>query len=607
MPTFNKNWKGQYPGNYLGNIWQSWNIDLEDSLGRVKLSNRMATLTTGLGVVYKFLRTNATATDQWFGIVHNADIIRNGNPTISAGTWITDDTTGTFNDPRDMVIHEFANGEQRLLCSRATNIAILNKTGGANVWDDDWWTTVATGPALTSLDFHPMARLQRLVAVGDKQTNVPVIHTLSSADAVTTSKLSFGAEYTVRNIMVSSNRFWIGLQHDFEGPAKIIEWDGSSDTYNNEYELPGSYPLVGFVAKDIPYFITERGFIMKYTGGGFERVQSFNLDERDLVFTSTITNEDTINNYGATVDQEIVYLNVGMPIRVGTAETAVSGGVRRGRSGVWIFNTKNLNLYHHMSFGEYATSGTDRGFANSPVTEVGAIVKPTIGGVPRLVASAEIYTGGSSWLNTTSTGIFREVGINATNPNRGGFITPYIPIGEVEAFWEALVVKFKRFIDSGNRIVVKWRVVDPIKDVDEVADIYSPLQAIGTWASTTTFTSVVPTGVAVGDEVEVMTGDNGGCLFNISTLSATPDGSTTITVTISEAAPVSSTDKSLFRFDNFKTETAISSTSVGNQRVPFTSTAHGEFIQLKIEMRGMGMEIDELLPIYKVKTAQKQS
>ena len=610
MAGIGKNWRRMFPGNYTGNLWQSWNIDLERSPGRVLLSNRLRSFKTGLGVADKFIRTNATTTDQWFGIITGADIIRNGSSSIIGGAFITDDTTGTFNDPRDAVVHELANGEQRLICTRATDIAILNSSGSANVWDDNWYTAVVGGAALTSLTYHPIARLQRLVAFGDKQSGLPVISTIDKDDVKSESRLIFGAEYTVRVIYTSSNRFWIGLQHDFDGKAKIIEWDGTSLTYNNEYELVGSFPPVGFIVKDIPYFITEYGFIFKYTGGGFERVQNFLLDERRIAFgASSAAEYPTIKPYGAFVDQELVYLNVGMPMRIGTAETALTSGARRGRSGIWIFNTNNFNLYHHMGLGEYTADGgvVDKNFGTSPLVEPGAVIKVNIGSTPSVVASANVYTGGATWLAGTLSGLYAEVVPSASTLNRGYLITPYIPIGEVEAMWEALVVKFKRFINSGNRIVVKWRVADPLKDADETGDLESPLQATGTWVNTTSFTSVVPTGVAVGDEVEVMTGDNAGALFSISTLSATPDGSTTITVTISEAAPVSSTDKSLFRFDNFKTETAISSTSVGSQRVPFTSVAHGEFIQLKIEMRGTGVEVDELIPSWRTKTSARQA
>lgn len=617
MPQ-NRQWRGIFPGNYAGDLWQTWNIDLERYPGRIALSNHMDSISSasqGLGVVSKFIRSNATATDQWFGIVDATDIIRNGNSAITGGTWITDDITGTFNDPRDMVNHEFANGEQRLLCSRATDIAILNKSGGANVWDDDWWTTVASGPALTSLTYHPLARLQRLVVVGDKQSNVPVIHTLDKSDVVSTSRLLFGADYTVRNTITSKDRFWIGLQHDFDGPAKVVEWDGFSLTYNNESELSGSFPLCGFVVRDIPYFITEKGYIMKFNGLGFEKVQSFKLEEEQMVFDTSTTSNATIKTYGSWVDGDLVYINVGIPLRVESGANA-NRGTRRARSGIWIFNTATGNLYHHRGLGERLAAG-NRNFGNPVLQSPGAIVKATVSTDSILVASAGIYTGGATWVTGTQQVLFRDNVPTTSDLNRGYFVTPYIPFEEIEATWEALWLKFKRFVDSGNRIVVKWRVREPLREQDSVGtnnETFSPLQAAGTWVSTTTFSCVVPTGVGVGDEVEVLNGDNAGCSFAITTLSATPDGSATITVTIAEAAPVSSTDTALFRFDNWRTETAISSTTVGNQEVPFSvlttggaGNLQGEFIQLKIELRGMDVQIDEFIPTSTVLTARNQS
>ena len=616
----NKKWRGMKPGNYSGNLWSSWNIDLEKSPGRLLLSDKLRRFSSGLGVVYKFLRTNATTTDEWFGIVHGVDVLRNGNSTITAGTWVTDDTTGTFNDPRDMVLHETANDEQRLICSRATDIAILNSTGTANAWDDNWWTAVAGGPTLTSLDFHPLARLQKLVIVGDKQSSIPVIHTVDLNDVVTTSRLSFPIEYTVRHIITTSNRFWIALQHDTDGRARIIEWDGFSLTYNNEYDLEGSFPLTGFEVNDIPYFITEKGFIFRFTGGGFKKVQDFNLQEQDMVFGSSLTAENTILPYGSFVDGHIVYINVGIPIITSTSDAdTLTLGVRKARSGIWIFNTENENLYHHMGIGEHASSGTDINYGCGYLDQVGAVLTSTVGQDRILIASGSVFTGGATWLAGTENGIYRmQRGIlqgSNEGRTRGYIIIPYLPIADVKAMWEGLWVKFRRFhLDAGastttDRIIVKWRVLDPLHEADAQdpnTNFNEYFHSQGTWASTTTFAAKVPIGVSVGNEVEILTGDNAGCSFNVSALSATPDNSTSITVTIDETAPTNSTDTFLCRFDNWNTETAISSTTIGNQKVPFTNIGHGEFIQLKIELRGFATEIDELDPIFKTLISKKQ-
>jgi hypothetical protein len=628
-----KQWRGMFRGNYFGNLWASYNVDLEKTPGRIALANKLRRFSSGLGVVYKFVRTNASTTDQWFAMVYDTDILRNGNGTITAGTWVTDDVAGTFNDPRDMLVHENVNGEERLLCSRATNIAILNSAGVANAWDDDWWTAVVGGPALTSLNFHPLAKLQRLVAIGDKQTvgavtSTPVIHTLDQNDVYSTSRLVFSSEYTVRHIISSSDRFWIALQHDRDGNAKIIEWDGFSLSYNKEYELVGSLPLTGFVVNDIPYFITEYGYIFKYSGGGFEKVADFCFQEQRAILNTNLDNSNTILPYGVYVENLLVYINVGAPVIGDTSDaSSMNGGVRRARSGIWIFNTETGNLYHHMAYGEHATAGTDVNYGNGFIERPGAVVKATVGSDRIIVTSGNVYTGGGTWLAGSTNGIYREIDSNFfasdQGRNRGYFITPLIPIGEVEVLWEALWVKLRRFritpgdTTSDDRIIVKWRTRDPLFEADATDPNTNEnflMNGNGLWASTTSFSGVVPIGVAVGDEVEILTGDNAGCSFNISALSATPDGAATITVTIDEAAPTSSTDRFLCRFDNWRSEPAITSTTVGSQRVPLTvsstansGTGQGEFIQFKIELRGFGTEIDGLIPFYKTKTSPSQT
>ena len=185
----------------------------------------------------------------------------------------------------------------------------------------------------------------------------------------------------------------------------------------------------------------------------------------------------------------------------------------------------------------------------------------------------------------------------------GYFITPYLPTADVKAQWEGIWEKFKQYVDSENRLVIKYRITEPLKGANN-EDV---LQSEGTWVNTTSFTSAVPTGVAIGDEVEVMAGDNAGCSIKISTLSATPNGSDVITVTLAEAVPTNSTDAALFRFDNWKEVESISDSAIGSKKSIFGESAQGEFIQLKVELRGHGVEIDELIPILKSLTSPKQA
>lgn len=613
-----KNWKGMLRGNYDGNLWMAHNIDLERQPGRLTLADKFQRFSSGLGTVTKFIRTNADTTDQWWGLTVS-DIVKNGSPISTAGTWATDALSNSPNDPLDAVIHELANGEQRLIVTRPTEIAILNSTASANAWDADWGSTVPLTPIPTvspSLTYRPIARLQRLVAVANKVNGIPKIDTIDKDDVVSLGRLTFDPIYTVRTIYTSSNRFWIGLQNDVGGKAKVIEWDGFSDTYNNEYELEaGGIPMSGFIAQDIPYFITELGEILKYTGGGFEPFADFcNREERQNFAGTTTAGDSHVPAYGCHVEGKLVYINVNAPIILsggqGGSATAMSNPTRRLRSGTWVLNLRNRNLYHNMGFGEHATPGTDINYGSSPLQSIGAIMKPS--GERYLVGSAAPFVGGATWQAAATSGIYVQTPNNTQTSNggrnRGYFVTPYLPIGDVEAMWSNLWVKFKKFVNSNNRIVVKWRVAEPLYNgtmVDQGGNTMEIPTAPITWVNATSFTCKVPIGVAVGDEVEILVGDNAGCLFNIATLSATPDGSTSITVTLSETAPTTGTDTGLARFDNFKTETAISETTIGSKNCPFSSKGHGEFIQLKIYLIGFDVEIDELLPTWTVKTQAK--
>lgn len=601
-----KIWKGVFPGKYAGNLWQTLNIDLEKEQGRLRLGDKFRILTdgddaAGPGLPLKFLRTNADATDRWW-CLSTAKMLKTAgtSPFVAYAADAVSGTTPT--DPLDMEVHESVNGEQRLVVTRDADIAILNRSGVANTWTSSWWAGTLAQTALTSTKPHPIAKLKRLLAVGDVVTNTTaplgVLHTIDKDDVVSASRLIFPIGYEPRVIYTSSNRFWIGCQNIFGGPALIIEWDGFSLTYNHEYTLLGSYPLSGAIVQNIPYFFDEAGYIYRFNGNGFEVIQQFPMVEEGSAFAAVAGSTNTIQPYGATIDRHLIYLMVGAP----TAS-------RRMRSGVWCFNTKTKNLYHVRGISQHKTAGTEIDFAQTPLFRPGGI-KHIFDGSNQI---NDLLIGGGVYVNyssTTKTVIGRTVSNRSQSSseglNRGYFITPYIPISEVEAMWEGLWLKFKRFVNSGNRIIVRWRVLDPLRDADGSDE--SVLQATGTWASTTTFTCVVPTGVAVGHMVEVMSGDNGGCCFNISTLSATPDGSSTITVTIGEAAPKSSTTGALFNFENWNSETAISSTTVGNQKVMFTGTnsKHGEFVQFMVELRGYGVEIDEIMPLFTFKTSYKQ-
>jgi len=620
IPGANKVWAGMFPGNFTGNVWMTRNIDLDRSVGRAVLGDPMSVLVdetdtgfTNLGIVTKWLQTNAAdnhaTNSRWYALCSNGTtggrLFRTATaatPPAITSTYEEDASVGVPTDCLDMETHESVNGEQRLLVTRQGDIAILNKSGGANAWDNDWGSTVA-GLTLTNTSgyYHPIARLQRLIAIGDGN----LVHTIDKNDTVSASRLVLPYGYRVRGIYTSSDRFWIAATGYYGEPALITEWDGFSLAANNEYRLTGSIPLTGFVASNIPHFITELGVIFKYAGGSFEPIQQFPIVEERFLLAET-----DITQYGATVDRNLVH------ILANFSGNFASESIR-SRSGLWVYNTQNRNLYHRASIGAYKTAGTNPDFGQSPAASVGGIrlsYEQNAVISPFIVAGGKFY---SAYSSSTKGAIFRiranyggkarasDIGIN-----RGQLILSFADPDLIKGAFEGVWVKFKRFVDADNRIIAKARVVDPtgLNAADVTSTNNQVRQATGTWATTTTFTCVVPTGVEVGDEVEIMSGNGGGCTFHVSALSATPDGSASITVTVDESLPSLNSVGNrgmLARFDNWTKLGTISTTTEGSQKLLAPEVMHGELIQVKLECRGFEVEIDDVIPVYKPITEAK--
>lgn len=624
-----KQWRGLFPGNYSGSLWKTRNIDLDVSQGRVAVSGLGKVLTddadsnmSNLGIATKFLRSNADATDRFWAVCGNGVTGGRLFKTASASPFATwaEETQGTGDTPPttalDMEIFETLNGEQQLLAVLPTDVALLNSPATANRWDVNWGTTVAA-PAivLTTATLHPIARLQRLIAIG----NGTALQTIDKNSVVVNSRLVMPTGYSIRNIYASSDRFWIGLENVFGGNARIIEWDGTSLTYNNEYELVGSIPLTGFIVQNIPYFITNLGHIHRFMGGSFEIVQSFPVSEEMKEMNKELAGSEgeLISTYGSSVSKKVAY------ILLNTSITTMQNS-RRQDAGIWKFDIGTLNLYHHTGLSASKAAGATLDFGQSPLSAVGGLlitnVSPSIQN-PVWIAGGTYHSAYDdtdiSETGATKEAIFRstrnDLRVSGTfSPNRGYFVTPYFPIEEIEAMWEGIWLKFRKFIDADNRIVVKGRVVEPkeLADADVSVSLPRFVQKSGVWATTTTFTCAVPAGVEVGDEIEVMSGNGAMHCAHITVLSATPDNSTSITVTVDDAIPTlnaSGSRGALFRFDNWLKMAEITDTTIGNKKVLFPETAHGEFAQFKIYMDGFSMEIDELYPLQRTLTKPSQS
>lgn len=185
----------------------------------------------------------------------------------------------------------------------------------------------------------------------------------------------------------------------------------------------------------------------------------------------------------------------------------------------------------------------------------------------------------ASFCGSTSTGL----------EARGYYVSPKIYSENVTDVFNLMTMKYKKLATELDKIIIKYRVIDD--ELNEIDLSNSKWQI--TWTSVNTFTTTDSnwTRANIGDEVSVLNGAAGGLLAHITNISFSAG---TYTVTIDENFDnYLSGDLSTAIFRNwikFKTITMNDSDGYFNNEIG----VKGKFLQLKIEMRGVGISIENL-------------
>ena len=256
-----RRWSGIYQGNYYGDLWKTFNVDLESDVGHIALSRNFSivadtsdtddTGTQALGTVVAFLRTNASNIDRWYAI-SGGSMFTTDSSSVSIDRdnpyhgWRNDTVANSPVGAQDMTVHEndpdSAGGENVLLVTRDTAVASLNDTG-ANTWNSNAYfhtSPTALRGGISGLR-HPIEyfSMRRISIVGDGN----LIHTIDKNKASAYARLTLPVDLLVNHIFVTAYRVWI-LCYGLKGKnGAIVEWDGSSETYNQIYDAKSVYPL----------------------------------------------------------------------------------------------------------------------------------------------------------------------------------------------------------------------------------------------------------------------------------------------------------------------------------------------------------------------------
>lgn len=561
MPTLpqNKQWTQPNQGDYLGSLWATWNVDLERRQGRINVSPRFNDIfnntdSASLGIPVAFIRTAADGTDRHWAI-GGTKLFKTTNTTPTSG-WAIDAISGTpttVEANSDMVEFEGA-----LIVSLATDIARLSTT-----WDASWWDTTLAQAALTTGIPHPLnVGFNNLLLIGDGN----VMHTVDRNSNVSVNRLRFKPEYEISWIRSSSDRYWIGCRHKRGGIGRIFVWDGSSENFNQEYEVKSARPLSCVIKNDLPFTMNDVGQLLGFNGNSFQEVarlpffnerllQRGKTDFLNMLWGSS--NPPVHRNGMALINDQVHIL----------METNMGGGDNTplsASSGIWCFNP-DVGLYHRFSISQWKSSNI-ADYGAQRLERAGALYVHTV----NVLAGARVNTSQSA-----NKVVIASLANTMSQVRRAYIITPKITSSEIKETFQQLWVKFRRLASSSDKIIVKYRTSEP-KEYP-----IQPNTAI-TWSSTTVFTSTDAkfADVVAGNEVEILFGLGSGTTAHVSTIA---EAGGTYTVTLDEAIPnVSST--SGVRIMNWSKTEAFATTGLQSNEFPL-SHQDSEWIQFKIELR----------------------
>lgn len=591
-PRETRRWTGPYLGKYYGVLWKTFNVDLDKDEGQVMLSRRMQRIqdtgeVTGNAVYSAFTRTDADCTDRYWGIRLNeglANTDSSSSPT-PADSWDTDALVSSPITPRDFTVHgndsRNDSGRNKLFVTLDSgDIAVLNDTGN-NAWTAAWWITKHSQAALdTTVLFRPIDYFpfRKITVVGSGN----LIHTISRPsdtqnDTVSRARLTLPKELNSQHIFHTSNREWILTHNRIGGDAKVVEWDGFTESYNDIHSVDGMAALSGVDWNGTPIVLNDRGKFLEFTGNGFTPMIR---NGQEIAFplpegASLVSGKDTsmivsVAPRGMTISED-------NEILINVRHATVSSD--RFSAGIWSLDPMTGRLYNKYALGRW---GDSVDYGHQRIQTPGALYW-----VPSTVSSRNVLAGGIINITDTAgsqTGIWLQEAETSTTLTKGYFITQYIPSDNIRDMWDLLWLKFQRFITAGSQFVIKARGTRPLLLANR-----RPLQATITWTAATTFTLTLATAddsLAVGDEVEVLNGVNAGYTAHITVISGAHAALQTITI---DESVNTGSSTSVANFERWKKLGVISQTDRYEDSVNIGIDS--SFVQLKVELRGLASEM----------------
>ena len=565
-------------GDIFGDIWASWNLDLESNVGKIRVSPKLVPLgsSTSLATMVKpiaFVRnlSDTLAVDSYFAVC-NQRIIKTPLATI---TWVADtNTSGT--SPTTTLSSLYSDGVDfngSLIVSTLTDLAKLT----SGTWDSSWWDTTLAQDALTTGIPHPLCvgfTKELLIGNGNNVCSITLnTSTGLVSPTVNSTRLILSSEYEVNWIRSSNSAYWIGCRHKFGGEGKVFMWDGGSDYVNGDYKIGHSITFAGVIKDEICYTVNGNGILLAFSGGGFTEVARFPIanNKSDVLDDALTTYPINIHRNGMSVVENSIHILLNATIE-STASTSTL--LENMLSGIWVYTSDN-GLYHKYGISKGESNVLE--FGSPLIVQAGAIF-PT-GDKRKFLVGAQLYVADSG------TELGEIIGVNYDNSKKMGYlITPKIYTNDIEEMWKKVYLLYSNLKQTGDFIQLKYRT--SVENIPSAYQINQTGSLVGTWTTTTTFTTTLSyfSGVSVGDEIEILSGEGAGLSANITDISETGG---TYTVTI-DYTLTGASGNFMFRTSNWIKIDSITDLVTKNKE--FGVGTNANWIQFKIIMYGLGSQ-----------------
>lgn len=529
IPSLEKQWRQNNQSDILGNIWASFNLDLNSNLGRLRISPRLMVQTTAeldnmTSAPCAFRLFPSTSPRLWTvsgSKVFHTPVSPRLTTDFSAAALGSDPTTADVNFSDLEVFNN--------------KLYVTLKAGSSNVISTDgttWGTAFSAGTAGAAYPASMVAYGSDLyVGIANK---IYAFNTSEAADTgvATSGVLTIGNNSdlsVITFLRAASDRIWIGTLNLFAGKGHIYEWNGSSNLVTRSFRLESQGALACVIKDDIPWVIDTYGRLLVFNGATFKVVARLGTDNVTKPFlvnaVSQVNNRFIHPNGMSLIDGKINLLVSGQ-----NADVSAGSFNENFPSGVWEYDEK-IGLYHKYSpsyYDDFNGAITDFGQQRFfTTTDAGATVFGPVGALselklyPPAFPSEGSFLAGISYYTDATTQKARVFVDNRldTIQKSGYFVTTWIDSQNVQDSWQKIFVTYKQLLNSTDKIILKYRTTEA-----------TPSEISITWVDTTHFTTATDISGKVGQEVEVVQGTGSGLCSHITAVTGPSGGLYTATV-----------------------------------------------------------------------------